>query len=71
MCLDDLTDFNLYKAIKRKKNLFCQFNSKNLIFILIATLKLRVSCSKSIKLPIFVFENNDSNTMKFNRMSTI
>ena len=71
MCLDDLTDFNLYKAIKRKKNLFCQFNSKNLIFILIATLKLQVSRSKSIKLPIFVFENNDSNTMKFNRMSTI
>ena len=71
MCLDDLTDFNLYKAIKRKKNLFCQFNSKNLIFILIATLKLQVSRSKSIKLPIFVFENNDSHTMKFNRMSTI
>ena len=71
MCLDDLTDFNLYKAIKRKKNLFCQFNSKNLIFILIATLKLQVSRSKSIKLPIFVFENNDSNTMKFNCMSTI
>ena len=46
-------------------------STKYLIFIFIAALKLRISCSQSIDLPPFVFDKTDSKTIKFNRLSTI